>query len=320
MRRPLFHFLVIGALLFAADRVHTDFPAADGPLGTITLDAATLDRLAREIAAQTGRTPGEPELAARVSAWVDEQILYHESRRIGLDRVDPIVRTRLVRNMRFLGEPDDPRSDEQLYAEALGLGMDESDLAVRRRLVQQMRFALGAAAPRVAPSDDELRAFVASRPHRYRIPARVRISHVYLSRDRRGAALEADARALLERIRLEGAAPQDARDLGDPFDYSPELALESERQIANRLGATFARDVMDLEPARWQGPIESAYGLHLVWLHEHQPAREPDLEAVRRSALSSLQAERDAEALEAELALLRGRYAIDLSALEAPRS
>jgi hypothetical protein len=55
-------------------------------------------------------------------------------------------------------------------------------------------------------------------------------------------------------------------------------------------------------------------------VHERQAAREPRLESVRRSALSSLQAERNAEALEAGLAALRQRYAIDLSAAGESRS
>ncbi|MEE2665764.1 MAG: peptidyl-prolyl cis-trans isomerase [Myxococcota bacterium] len=320
MLRPLLHFLVIGALLFAANRVRTDFVRDEGPLGTIELDGATLERLAGEAVAQTGRTPGERELAARAALWADEEILYREARRIGIDRVDPVVRSRLVRNMRFLAEPDDPRSDDELYAAALELAMDRSDIVVRRRLVQQMRFLLEATAPRAAPSDDQLRAYVASRPERYRIPERVRLSHIYLSRDRRGRSLVDDAQALLERVRREGTSPKAGRELGDPFLHPSELGLQSEAQLARQLGATFARGAIALEPGSWQGPVESAYGMHLVWPHERQPAREPELDTVRRSALSSLQADRNAEVLEARLATLRERYAVDLSAAGDPRS
>lgn len=314
MLRPLLHFLVIGALLFAADRVRTDLAPDQGPLGSIELDEMTLARFARDAVAQTGRPASEREILARAALWADEEILYREARRIGIDRVDPVVRSRLVRNMRFLAEADDSRSDDELYAAALELGMDRSDLVVRRRLVQQMRFLLEATAPRVAPSDEELRAYVASRPERYRIPERVRLAHIYLSRDRRGGALADDARALLDRIRREGTPPTAARELGDPFLHPSELGLQSEAQLARQLGAVFASAAIGLEPGSWQGPVESAYGMHLVWLHERQSAREPELDTVRRSALSSLQADRNAEVLEARLAALRERYAVDLSA------
>jgi hypothetical protein len=310
----MLHFFVIGALLFAFDRVRSDFAEADPPRGAVVLDDATVERLVREAVVQTGRAPSEQQLTARAALWADEEILYREALRIGLDRVDPVVRARLVRNMRFLDGAEDARGDEELYREALELGMDRSDIVVRRRLVQQMRFVLEAAAPRVDPTDEELRAYVASRPERYRIPERVRLAHIYLSRDRRGDALEADARALLERVRREGAPPSAARRLGDPFLHPAELGLQSEAQLARQLGVDFAREVMSLAPGGWQGPVPSAYGVHLVWVHERQPAREPDLESVRRSALSAMQAERDAEALEAGLAELRRRYPVDLTA------
>jgi hypothetical protein len=318
--RPLLHFLVIGTLLFAADRVRTELTPRDGALGTVTLDAATLERLTRESVVLTGRAPSERQLVARAALWADEEVLFREARRIGLDRVDPVVRSRLVRNMRFLADPDDPRDDDELYAGAIELAMDRSDIVVRRRLVQQMRFLLEATAPRVAPSDEELRAYIASRPERYRIPERVRLAHIYLSRDRRGDTLADDARALLERVRRDGTSPSAGRELGDPFLHPSELGLQSEAQLARQLGARFASAAIALEPGSWQGPAESAYGMHLVWVHERQAAREPRLESVRRSALSSLQAERNAEALEAGLAALRQRYAIDLSAAGESRS
>ena len=149
---------------------------------------------------------------------------------------------------------------------------------------------------------------------------RVRLAHAYLSRDRRGPSLEADARALLERVRREGAPSSAARELGDPFLHPSEFGLQSEAQLARQLGAGFARDVMALELESWQGPVESAYGMHLVWLYERQESHEPALDTVRRSALSSMQAERNAEAFEAELASLRKRYAVDLTATEESRS
>ena len=58
----MLQFLVIGAVLFAADRVRTDLLQVDEPLGAIVLDASTLDRLAREAIAQTGRVSSERQL------------------------------------------------------------------------------------------------------------------------------------------------------------------------------------------------------------------------------------------------------------------
>lgn len=313
MLRPIIHFFLIGTLLFGAERLWTAREVPNQPLGEIRLDAETRERLIRESVSQTGRAPSEDELAARAVFWADEEILFREARRIGLDQVDPVVRSRLIRNMRFLGGADDARDDEELYAEALELGMDESDIVVRRRLVQQMRFLLEGTAMRVDPTDEELAAYVASRPERYRIPERVRLSHIYLSRDRRRDALHADAERLLAQLRADAVPASRARALGDPFLHPSDFGLQSQRQLARQLGAEFAADVMNLEPGRWEGPIPSAYGNHLVWIHERETDHEPELETVRRSAVSSLQAERNEAAFQRELDALRERYVIDLA-------
>lgn len=308
MLRPILHFLALGALLFAIDVLRGDASASGDAIQPIEVTTDVVERLEREAVEETGRAPGDGELAARIDAWIDEEILYREAVRLGLDEIDPVVHTRLVRNMRFLAGEDDSRSDAELYEEALAVGMHRSDIVVRRRLVQQMRFLLEGAAPLVAPSDEELRAYVASRPERYRLPPRVELTHVYLSRDRRGPRLEADARALLARVRAESIAPEESRGLGDPFLHPSRLGLQSEAQLAKQLGPDFARAAIALEPGHWEGPVESAYGMHLVWVHERRNAAEPELETVRRSALSALQAERNAEALERGLADLRRRY------------
>ena len=166
---------------------------------------------------------------------------------------------------------------------------------------------------RVDPTDEELAAYVASRPERYRIPERVRLSHIYLSRDRRRDALHADAERLLAQLRADAVPASRARALGDPFLHPSDFGLQSQRQLARQLGAEFAADVMNLEPGRWEGPIPSAYGNHLVWIHERETDHEPELETVRRSAVSSLQAERNEAAFQRELDALRERYVIDLA-------
>ena len=55
----------------------------------------------------------------------------------------------------------------------------------------------------------------------------------------------------------------------------------------------------------WAAPLPSSYGLHLVWVHEKEPERAMELEAVRSQVREALLAERGDAALEAELERLR---------------
>jgi hypothetical protein len=88
--------------------------------------------------------------------------------------------------------------EEALYREAKRLGLDQGDLVVRRRLVQKMEFLLEDLAAPPPPDEADLRAWLAAHPDKYRAPARVTLEHVYFSRDRRKDAVGADALAALQ--------------------------------------------------------------------------------------------------------------------------
>ncbi len=264
---PAVHFAALGALVFA-------FESWRG------VDAA-------------------PAAAVAVS---DDELLLREARRLGLDRDDSAIRRRLVRNLRFLGERSsgDEAAD---YEEALALGLDGSDLVVRRRLIQRLELRALAWARATEPSDAELAALLAREPERFALPERVRLSHVFLSRDRHGAALEAADRALARR--LAGLAPERASGLGDPFLLGAHLPSRSQAELAASFGEAFARAVAILPPGRWSGPIASGYGLHRVFVHERTPGRAARIEEVRGAVREAVFAERAEAVLEDWLRRLR---------------
>jgi hypothetical protein len=304
------HFAAIGALLFALEtQVLGSAQSGAGAAGgePVLISSQQVAELRRDWLARAGRLPTRDELRALVEAAVDDELLLREARAQGFHRSDPLVRRRLVRNLRFLNEGPS-RSDQELFREALALGMDRSDLVVRRRLIQKMKLLAQAAA--AEPTRAELEAFLLRNRSRFTRPARVRISHVYLSRDRRGDSLEADARALLDRLIAESVDPQDASQLGDPFLLQHQLPLRSERELAKGFGPDFARRVLAQAPGGWSGPVASSYGLHLVWVHEHSPARPSPLESVAGELRAALLAERGEAELRARLLRLRARTAV----------
>ena len=52
---------------------------------------------------------------------------------------------------------------------------------------------------------------------------------------------------------------------------------QDQRQLRAAFGDEFAQRVVALEPDAWQGPVASAYGLHLVKLYARQEAYLPAL-------------------------------------------
>jgi parvulin-like peptidyl-prolyl isomerase len=76
--------------------------------------------------------------------------------------------------------------------------------------------------------------------------------------------------------------------------------------------------VQELAPGRWEGPVESAYGLHLVFVRERVEARDPALAEVRDAVAREWLAYRRERAREDLYRELRGRYEIEIAAPRPP--
>jgi len=196
--------------------------------------------------------------------------------------------------------------DEVLYREALAMGLDRGDIIVRRRLLQKMEFLLEGLHPVPEPNDAELEAYLAAHADRYRVPARIDLTHVFVGRDRHGAAADAVAADL----RAQLAAGADPASLGDPFLRGRELRAQSERDLAGIFGPAFARAAVELPLGAWSPPVTSSYGLHLVRVNGRVPAELPALARIRAAVRQDWWEERRRETLRAALGELRRTYVV----------
>jgi hypothetical protein len=170
---------------------------------------------------------------------------------------------------------------EEVFArEAVALGLDKDDTIIRRRLRQKLEFVSEDIVALAEPTDDELSAYLKAHADTFRVHRQFTFSHVYLSPERRGENLARDTAQLLAQLRQAGGKA-DVSALGDPFllEYRFEAAPATE--IAKQFGEKFATEVGKLAPGEWQGPVESGYGLHLVWVSERTEGRVPALAEVR---------------------------------------
>ncbi len=206
--------------------------------------------------------------------------------------------------------------EEILYREALALGMSEDDTVIRRRLAQKMEFLSEGLIDPGAPSDADLETYLAANPEQFQEPARLSFEHVYLNPDRRGARLEHDARALLVSFQSRDGAVE-ADHAGDPILLDTRFDLVSQQSIAGTFGKEFAESMIPLSQGEWHGPIRSGYGLHLVYVHERQDGRLPDLNTVRDRVRLALLSERRRDSIKKFYETLRDRYEI---VVELPKS
>lgn len=178
-----------------------------------------------------------------------------------------------------------------LYREALSLGLDQDDVIVRRRLGQKLEFLFKDIVEQVEPDEQELSSYFDANPERYTAASLMTFIHIFLSRDARGAALEQDARDLLQRVRAD---PEnvDSTKFGDRFLYQYQFENQSQDQIARVFGGKFAEGLFKLDTKKWEGPLESSYGLHLVFIDARTDPQIPSMEDVREQVRLDVLAER----------------------------
>lgn len=180
---------------------------------------------------------------------------------------------------------------EVLYREALARGYDRDDLVVRRAMQQKMEFLAASQAMQEPPTEEEIEAFFALRRERYRLPAVLSFSQIYLSPDKRGVGAEQAAIDLLAQLR---AVDPDARDLasyGDAIMLETSYVGQSEREVSAAFGEVFAEAVVRLPVGEWQGPVSSGYGLHLVKVVEREESRVPEWREVAGRVISDMEFE-----------------------------
>ncbi len=274
VREPLVHFLLIGLVLFAAYGVVEKLQGnrSAAPY-RIELTADDLRQLQLAFAAQWQRLPSRQEFQNALQAKIREEVLYRE---------------------------------------ALALGLDKDDTIVKRRLAQKMEFLSEDVSSAHEPTAQELSAWYTGHRQEFAIPARASFRHLFFGFDRRGQKAQPDA---VRALRDLAGKPEDyppAAALADRFmlqDYYRERTAE---QVARDFGSKFAQALFRQTPGSWQGPIESGYGWHLVWIESLIPERVPAFEEIENDVRSQWLSEQRAEYKRKAYEAMRARYQVVL--------
>ena len=93
LREPLTHFVVLGALIFAADFL---FLSVRGDPQEIVITKETYAEARGAFVAGMKREPTAAELKVLTDRWVDNEVLYREGLALGMDRGDQAMKDRVV--------------------------------------------------------------------------------------------------------------------------------------------------------------------------------------------------------------------------------
>jgi peptidyl-prolyl cis-trans isomerase C len=275
LREPLVHFLLLGALLFAGYAYFDRGRGGVEPSKQIQLSRDDLAQLAMLFQSQWKRDPTPEEFARMVETKVQEEVLYREGLAMGLDKDDTIVKRRMAQKMQFIAE----------------------DVAAAR-----------------TPTSAELIAWFEKNTDKFREPPRVSFRHLYFAPDKRGTRAQGDAVDALAKL---AGQPEDTRlaaTLADPFMFQEYYRDRAPGFLGKEFGPKFALAVVKLPTGSWQGPIESGFGWHLVYVDTLVPGRVPPFEEIEGDVKKAWLSEQKATAWEKAYEDMRAKYTVLLPA------
>jgi len=202
---------------------------------------------------------------------------------------------------------DDYVAEEVYYREAIAMGLDQDDTVIRRRLRQKMEFISEGIADAAEPTDAQLQGYLEQNAAKFARPAELTFRQVYLSPERRGDRVRADAEKLLAELQA-GSGSAELAEAGDPTLLPATMEAASPQSIANAFGQEFAGQVDEAPVGQWAGPIESSFGLHLVRVDERTAGAAPTLAEIRPIVLREWQSDARRRQNSTFLATLRDKY------------
>lgn len=163
--------------------------------------------------------------------------------------------------------------DEVFFREAISMGLDKKDPAVKRRLRQIIEMMLDNYTT-VYPVQSQLEKYLSENPEKFRLPSTISFEHIYFKEDEKEVA-ENQLKRLSAGKQLESGINGEL--LMVPSDFSDNTKGEIERIF----GKAFTSELFTMEVGNWDGPIESAYGWHLIKIDQITGGIVPALTDIR---------------------------------------
>lgn len=272
LKEPLLHFIILGAAIFL---VYGAVSEKGSSQKEIFISKGQQENLLNTFSRTWQRLPTPEEYQGLVKDYLRQEIAYRESREMGLDQDDIVIRRRLRQKMEMLAE------------DVAGL---------------------------VPPTDAELQAYLDANPEQFMTEPRMTLRQVYFSTDKRGEAAGQDALDTLAMFRGQGEEA-DILAAGDTLPLPQVLEDASAFEITRLFGPAFVERLEAVEAGIWTGPVPSGYGIHLVFVTDRVDSRLPGLDEVRPDVEREFMSLRRQESVDGLYEKLAENYTIEIEPL-----
>lgn len=167
---------------------------------------------------------------------------------------------------------DDYIKGEVYYREAVKLGIDKTDPAIKTRLRQVMELMLDDNTS-ANPTRAQLEVYLSQNEDRFKVDPIISFQHLYFSLDEKTEA-EQTLSGLKNGTVLVNNLNRSMAMIPSTFEEEPARIIE------RTFGKDFTLEVFKFNPGEWHGPIQSAYGWHLVKISDKTEGIVPPLEDI----------------------------------------
>jgi hypothetical protein len=291
-RFPTFVFLALGLLWYML------FP--DKPMVTITSSQWT--ETLNQWRGQYGVDPSPEQQQTILTALIENQVVLNEAKKQGLLAL-PAVKQRIndLTVVLSSNRMDDLAGIQQHIQQQLM----HNDTTIQSYLIEAYKQQF---IPTMTdePSLQRLEAAYAQHKSSFVQAERRSFDQVYYSFGTPKSVIEM---ALAELIADNTLDPSD---LGERFIGGVHSASLSQREVANDFGEIFARSVFKQPAGHWYGPVDSAYGHHLVIVTEVIAQRQATFDEAKTRLISHLQNEANRDVEQKFIQDLVHRYDVQL--------
>lgn len=194
---------------------------------------------------------------------------------------------------------DDYIKREVLKREALNWGLDKVDPIISSRLAQLGEQFLVNNLPNEELSEESLNSFYNENKHFYIDDAKVTFSHIFF---RNSDEKTINDLTFYIRTQNEEFFNNNLLNKISVFPYQKNYAQRSESFIRGHFGEKTTKEIFALEiSSKWQGPLQSPYGFHIIKLTSVTEAKQKSFDEVSDLVLKRFISERRKANLKLEL-------------------
>jgi len=234
---PIFHFIIIGGLLFALDGF---FLSTTNPKYLINIDQYRIDWIKNTSFKENGNIPNRQVLSGLIHNDIKQEVFFREALSLNLEKDDVIVRRRLIEKFKFMLEGMtnmSPPTEMQLSE----FYRQNPDLFIQPERYSFTHYYFSTEEREHAKEDAE-----------YSLKNYLSINSNLKPTD-----------SINKKI-------------GDPFIMRYHYNNLNKTQISTNFGDEFTKNLTSQTVGNWTGPIESIYGWHLIKISDRRESNLPN--------------------------------------------